>query len=507
MISIIIPAFNCEKTILNTIESIKKSGINDYEILIVDDGSTDNTASICDGLSASNDNIRCIHQKNAGASAARNTGLKNADGEYVFFFDSDDSVIPNSLEKAEKIINAHNPDMLIFGVNFDYYHKGKLYRRDAMVYPNEGMMILEDIRKNFQELYDCNALTPVWNKIIKKTVLINAKVCFDESMIIMEDFLFVLNALPFCKNVYCLPEAAYCYKQSDDPWFNAYSRFKKVENFSEFIDKIDNALSTIGIENRSDLLSKISSMLLEQKLYFASLKEIKNFLRDYDNSIDSYKFTEQKALSTFIGNKYSRFRYKLAVALRYLQNEFSDVSLPYMQIYKKDLYRYFGNNISLRNRFFVSPELKYLKYFRQYQSATNIFVRKIRTYRLLHYSKKTQIQIPGNTKIGPGFYIGHHGRIIINPEAIIGSNVNIATGVTIGQENRGKRKGSPVIGNNVWIGTNAVIVGKVHIGNDVLIAPLSYVNFDVPDHSIVIGNPAKIIPTENATQNYIENLI
>ncbi len=332
LISIIIPAFNCEKTIQNTIESIRVSGINDYEILIVDDGSTDNTAVICDGLSASNDDIRCVHQKNAGASAARNTGLKNADGEYVFFFDSDDSVIPSSLENAEKIINAHHPDMLIFGMNFDYYHKGKLYRRDAMVYPNEGIMNLDDVKKNFQELYDCNALTPVWNKIIKKSILTNSEVRFDESMIIMEDFLFVLNVLPCCKEVYCLPKAAYCYKQSEDPWFNAYSRFEKVEKFSELIDKIDNALSVIGVENRSNLLSKISSMLLEQKLYFASLKEIKNFLRDYDNSIDSYKFTVQKALSIFISNKYSRLRYKLAVALRCLQNEFSGVSSPYMKI-------------------------------------------------------------------------------------------------------------------------------------------------------------------------------
>ena len=77
----------------------------------------------------------------------------------------------------------------------------------------------------------------------------------------------------------------------------------------------------------------------------------------------------------------------------------------------------------------------------------------------------------------------------------------------IGQENRGKRKGTPIIGNEVWIGANAVIVGKINIGNNVLIAPLSYVNFDIPSNSIVIGNPAKIIPRENATEGYIENAI
>ena len=75
--------------------------------------------------------------------------------------------------------------------------------------------------------------------------------------------------------------------------------------------------------------------------------------------------------------------------------------------------------------------------------------------------------------------------------------------MTIGQENRGKRKGCPVIGNNDWIGVNAVVVGNIHIGNDVMICPNSFVNFDVPDHSVVIGNPGIIHHKRNATIHYI----
>ena len=125
----------------------------------------------------------------------------------------------------------------------------------------------------------------------------------------------------------------------------------------------------------------------------------------------------------------------------------------------------------------------------------------------MHLSNKTQIQIPARTSIGEGFYIGHLGRIIIHPDAKLGKNINVGTGVTIGAENRGTRKGAPIISDNCWIGTNAVIVGKIKIGSDVLIAPLTYVNFDIPDHSIVIGNPAKIIAKENATEKYICNRI
>ena len=81
--------------------------------------------------------------------------------------------------------------------------------------------------------------------------------------------------------------------------------------------------------------------------------------------------------------------------------------------------------------------------------------------------------------------------------------MNLHKGCTIGRENRGKRYGSPTIGNCVSVGINSTIVGKITIGDDVLIAPNSYVNFDVPSHSIVIGNPAVIHHRDNATEEYI----
>ena len=103
--------------------------------------------------------------------------------------------------------------------------------------------------------------------------------------------------------------------------------------------------------------------------------------------------------------------------------------------------------------------------------------------------------------------MGHAYCININPNSVIGKNCNIHKGVTIGQENRGERKGAPVIGNEVWIGINTTIVGHVHIGNDVLIAPNSYVNCDIPDHSVVFGNPCIIKANPQATESYINRKI
>lgn len=177
-------------------------------------------------------------------------------------------------------------------------------------------------------------------------------------------------------------------------------------------------------------------------------------------------------------------------------------------VFKKDLYRYYGEKGEpFLKKVFRPLEIKYISVFRKANMCKFLPLKLFYTLRLMHLSNKTKIQIPARTSIGEGLYIGHLGRIVINPEAKLGKNINISTGVTIGMENRGKRKGAPQISDNCWIGTNAVIVGNVKIGTDVLIAPLAYVNFDVPDHSIIIGNPARIIGRENATADYVCNRV
>lgn len=128
-------------------------------------------------------------------------------------------------------------------------------------------------------------------------------------------------------------------------------------------------------------------------------------------------------------------------------------------------------------------------------------------YKFLFILEKRRylMEISEDTDIKGGLYLGHPFCITLNPRVSIGQNVNIHKGVTIGQENRGKRAGCPVIGNSVWIGVNATIVGKITIGDDVLIAPNTFVNCDVPSHSVVFGNPCIIKRKENATDGYIEN--
>ncbi len=171
-----------------------------------------------------------------------------------------------------------------------------------------------------------------------------------------------------------------------------------------------------------------------------------------------------------------------------------------------DGYRYGkGFKINLKT-FLFNPEYRYLIYFRickKYSVLNPIgFIFRV----LINLSKaKYGIQIPIQTKIGKGFKINHYGGIVINQNVVIGENCNVSQGVTLGNVSRGKLKGCPTIGDRVWIGANSVVVGKITIGNDVLIAPLSYVNFDIPDNAVVMGNPAKII-NYNTSAEYIKNI-
>ncbi len=175
-------------------------------------------------------------------------------------------------------------------------------------------------------------------------------------------------------------------------------------------------------------------------------------------------------------------------------------------IIKADLCRYVPGPYSFFKLLtgFRSQGFRYM-FFRRKTQICSVY-NPLRVFYWLmkrHYVYKYGFQIGGT--IGKGFFIGHFGTIVVNPNAVIGENCNIAHGVTIGMTHRGSRAGVPTIGNEVWIGTAAIIVGKIIIGNNVLIAPGAYVNFDVPSDSIVIGNPGVIKHDNQATCGYINN--
>ena len=197
-----------------------------------------------------------------------------------------------------------------------------------------------------------------------------------------------------------------------------------------------------------------------------------------------------------------------------LESEGTKLTTPLWQTLRADLYRYAG---ATDRRAFVSaylhePGFRFVYYLRKvafYSTKKKSFGIFGYVYnRLLyhHYRFKYGFDISPATSIGPGLYIGHFGGVVISPHAVLGANVNIAQGVTIGATSRGKRLGAPTLEDRVWVGAHAIIVGKVTIGREALIAPGAYVNFDVPAMAVVLGNPGKVVSSAGS-QGYVNRTI
>jgi glycosyltransferase involved in cell wall biosynthesis len=310
--SVIIPCYNCEKTLETTVDSIRMSGLTDYEIILIDDGSTDGTAQLCDKLCSMYKYIRCIHQENAGVSAARNRGIDEAQGEYVWFVDSDDTMIACALNDAVKILSEYKPDMFIFGLCFDYYRNQKLYRSDSLVPPFNGMLTQDCLKEHYMDFYNQNMLTPVWNKFIRRDLIKKNNIRFHKEMILMEDYLFVIDVLQHIKSIYSYQKVIYRYRQSEDE-NGAYRRLQRISDLADYMKPFEESIKLLGIS--AEVITELYKMLLGQKLYYASYKQIQEIISEHKQN--RYAFINMgNPLSIYLRNKKTQLRHKIAVVVK-----------------------------------------------------------------------------------------------------------------------------------------------------------------------------------------------
>lgn len=146
-------------------------------------------------------------------------------------------------------------------------------------------------------------------------------------------------------------------------------------------------------------------------------------------------------------------------------------------------------------------ELRFLYFGRKYELCKNRLIKRIYFYILRHYRKRYGLEITFQY-IGKGLRLVHPFAITVNAQAVLGDNVELFKGVTIGEVRDGRIKGNPKIGNNVSVFANALICGNIQIGDNVQIAGGAFVNFDVPDNCIVIGNPGVIHKGKSILQTF-----
>lgn len=264
-VSVIIPVYNVEIYLDRCLESVLNQTYKNIEIIIVNDGSTDNSADICYKYSKIDSRVIFIDQINKGVSSARNAALKKASGNYIYFIDSDDYIENNTIELLLKTCIKDKTDI----VSCNYYKEQVNGKREVIIKKDSFIMDKETFIK---ELIDPNSISGfLWNKFYKKD-LIDVNICkFDETVKIMEDLLFNLEISEKVKKVSYLDYPLYHYIQRDNSALNNKDILKMKSSLSVYL-KIIFLLEKyyiLGV-NRFKLLYIINSLI--SKNYSTNLK-------------------------------------------------------------------------------------------------------------------------------------------------------------------------------------------------------------------------------------------
>ena len=231
-ISVIIPVYNAEKYLEESVRSVISSSVfNELEVLLIDDGSKDNSGAICDRFSQKYENIRTIHMENSGVSNARNVGLKEACGEFVAFCDADDYYINDILSKAFWTLKEHQTDLLFY----DFVNEQQNNSTARLPFPQCKVLEQPEINEAFKYMLKNEGFNSVWNKFFKRQTVLNNGITFTVGQKYGEDRDFVLKFLSVCKTAYYLPETGYFYRYVKTGAVNK----KRTDYFDNIYDEVE----------------------------------------------------------------------------------------------------------------------------------------------------------------------------------------------------------------------------------------------------------------------------
>ena len=203
LISVIIPVYNVEKYLNRCIESVINQTYKNLEVILIDDGSTDNSGKICDEYAKKDNRIKVIHKQNGGVSSARNAGLSIAKGEYIGFVDSDDYIEKDMYEFLYNLLLEHK--VQVSCCNRFVLEKNKFVQ--SLDFPKDVILSFNEI------LNDRGYAFYIWNKLVSKKTIENIR--FSEKLILGEDLLFCLDVFKKAENVVFSKEAKYYYFNND----------------------------------------------------------------------------------------------------------------------------------------------------------------------------------------------------------------------------------------------------------------------------------------------------
>ena len=222
-VSVIVPVYNVEKYLEKCVKTIIGNSYKNLEIILVDDGSTDSSGSICNRYAKLYDNIVVIHQKNKGLSSARNVGCRKATGEYILFVDSDDYIDKFAIEKLVKAALDYNADLVQGGLS-------RVNERYLFISTPKCTFEVLDTEKKIRDAYFITGklMVTAWGKLYKRDVIKSITMVEGYNN---EDVMYMSDIIPLLRKVVVLPDVLYYYLQRTDSIMGSKISKKKFDSF------------------------------------------------------------------------------------------------------------------------------------------------------------------------------------------------------------------------------------------------------------------------------------
>ena len=269
--SVIIPVYNVEKYINRCLKSILSQHYNDLEIIVIDNGSTDRSGSICDIYANEYANFSVYHIENHGVGSARNFGLSKARGEFIYFVDSDDYLVGNLFAEFEDKLTP-DLDLLVFSYYNSFEQELTERNRTKKCLPYSGLYDKNDFIKIFTDLFLSDMLYTVWNKLYRREFLIENNISF-EKYELGEDVRFNLDVYHKVNKVYLSQDSYYVYvigrKGSAMSSYNP----KRLQYQLQELELVDSLLKDWHIDS-SNLDNTVKARILMSNIHNISKQKL-----------------------------------------------------------------------------------------------------------------------------------------------------------------------------------------------------------------------------------------
>lgn len=548
-ISVVIPVYNVEKKLNNCLDSLAQQDFTDFEVVLVDDGSTDMSAVICDEYASKDSRFKVIHQKNQGVSCTRNNGIAAAKGKYVAFVDSDDYVDKDFLKELYRCVVDNDSDIAMcnfYQIGDDGTTKRFMSHEFSINTCLDRKGIEEVLYNNVFYNKNTTGYFCLWNKIFRKDFLIENNIVMDSEMSFGEDMLFFMNCLRFCRNIAFTDKALYYYYQGETGLFLRYRKSlindlvkcyvslveqTKPENsesadllplcikYKRYIDRYIKGIIDNESHNKKKLIRNVYRMKEIQQLYSIFIMMDENTCEKHNINIYELrlpklvvrkKFSRAVQYTIYQNDKNYWLRW-IRTAISFLKDDFVGDNLKWKSFLLSN---------KVQGLFIVAPKSKI-----EISDKANLNVKNIFAFNQCWDGKQNQegrlvvgddstlcvdsFRAYGGTYItvapkaqlflGSG-YIHNNSKISCFEKIYIGNDVKISEDVIIRDSDNHtiigskRKKNEPIfIHDHVWIGLKATILKGVTIGEGAIVAAGAVVTKDVPPHTLVGGVPARVI--------------